>query len=141
MGRRVTMLGLLTAIAGPVINGIFNTVDQVVEDKDVANKLKNQLQTQVMGMLETEIKASRDIIMAEAKSDSWLAANWRPITMLVFVFIIANNYILFPYLQMLFSSGAMLDIPPDMWDLLKLGLGGYVVGRSVEKGVKVWKDK
>lgn len=135
------MLGLLTAIAGPVINGIFNTVDQVVEDKDVANKLKNQLQTQVMGMLETEIKASRDIIMAEAKSDSWLAANWRPITMLVFVFIIANNYILFPYLQMLFSSGAMLDIPPDMWDLLKLGLGGYVVGRSVEKGVKVWKDK
>ena len=33
------------------------------------------------------------------------------------------------------------DIPPDMWDLLKLGVGGYVVGRSVEKGVKVWKDK
>ena len=33
------------------------------------------------------------------------------------------------------------DIPPDMWDLLKLGVGGYVLGRSVEKGVKVWKDK
>ena len=36
------------------------------------------------------------------------------------------------------SDGAE-DIPPDMWDLLKLGVGGYVLGRSVEKGVKVWK--
>jgi len=36
-------------------------------------------------------------------------------------------------------GGPKADIPPDMWDLLKLGIGGYVVGRSVEKGVKVWK--
>ena len=32
------------------------------------------------------------------------------------------------------------DIPPDMWDLLKLGVGGYVVGRSAEKGIKAWKE-
>jgi hypothetical protein len=27
-----------------------------------------------------------------------------------------------------------------MWELLKIGVGGYVVGRSVEKGVKVWRQ-
>jgi len=27
-----------------------------------------------------------------------------------------------------------------MWDLLNLGIGGYVLGRSVEKGGKVWKN-
>lgn len=32
------------------------------------------------------------------------------------------------------------DIPPDMWDLLKLGVGGYVVGRSAEKSIKTWKE-
>ena len=135
------MIGLLSAIAGPVIKGIFGTVDQMVEDKDLSAKLKNQLQTQVMTMMDTEIKASRDIIMAEAKSDSFIAKNWRPITMLVFVVIIANNYILFPYLQLFFGTGAMLDLPPDMWDLLKIGLGGYVVGRSAEKGIAVFKAK
>ncbi len=135
------MLGLLTAIAGPVIKGIFSTVDELVEDKDLAAELKNSLQVRVMDMMKTEIESARDIIMAEANSDSFLAKNWRPITMLTFVTIIANNYIIYPYLQLFFNSGAMLDIPPDMWGLLKIGLGGYVVGRSVEKGVQVWKDK
>jgi hypothetical protein len=32
-----------------------------------------------------------------------------------------------------------VPLPPDMRDLLKIGVGGYVVGRSVEKGVRVWK--
>ena len=33
----------------------------------------------------------------------------------------------------------MLEIPPDMWGLLKLGLSGYIVGRSGEKMVTAWK--
>ncbi len=132
---------ILGAIAGPVIEGIFGTIDEAIEDKDLAAKLKNSLQHKVMDTMRTEIESAASIIKAEVNSGNWLASNWRPITMLVFVFIIANNYILYPYLQMFFNSGAMLDIPPDMWALLKIGLGGYVVGRSVEKGVKVWKDK
>tara|TARA_R110002051_G_scaffold200803_1_gene267572 strand:- start:58 stop:468 length:411 start_codon:yes stop_codon:yes gene_type:complete len=132
---------LIGAIGGPLIKGLFSTVDQVVEDKDLANKLKNDLQVQAMSILETEVQASASIINSEIKSDSFLAKNWRPITMLVFVVIIANNYIFFPYLQLFFQTGAMLEIPPDMWALLKIGLGGYVVGRSVEKGAQVWKAK
>jgi hypothetical protein len=54
--------------------------------------------------------------------------------MLLFGVIIANNYLIVP----IFRTPAA-DIPPDMWDLLKLGLGGYVVGRTVEKGLKTWK--
>jgi len=136
----IDMLGLISAVAGPLVKGLFSTVDELVEDKDLAAKLKNSLQTKAMSILETEVKAARDIIMAEVNSDSYLAKNWRPITMLTFVIIIANNYIIYPYLQLFFNSGAMLDIPPDMWGLLKIGLGGYVVGRSVEKGVQVWKQ-
>jgi len=76
------------------------------------------------------------IIQSEVDSDSWLTKNWRPLTMLVFVFIIANNYILFPYITLFGGKATALDIPPDMWQLLKLGLGGYVIGRSVEKLVR-----
>lgn len=81
------------------------------------------------------------VINTEAKSEHWLVAAWRPITMLSFVAIIINNYILVPYLGLFFDTGITLDIPPDMWDLLKLGIGGYVMGRSGEKMVKLWKDK
>jgi hypothetical protein len=59
--------------------------------------------------------------------------------MLLFGIIIANNYIIYPYLSSFMENAPMLEIPPDMWDLLKIGLGGYVVGRSAEKAVTVWK--
>ncbi len=59
--------------------------------------------------------------------------------MLTFVAIIANNYILYPYLALFWSDAPVLEIPPDMWGLLKIGLGGYVVGRSGEKIATAWK--
>ena len=40
---------------------------------------------------------------------------------------------------MIFDVDVVMTIPPDMWALLKIGLGGYVVGRSGEKIAQVWK--
>lgn len=48
--------------------------------------------------------------------------------MLVFTYIIFHTYVVAP----LFSVGSVI-IPPDMWELLKIGMGGYVFGRTVEK--------
>ena len=79
------------------------------------------------------LEASMQVIVAEAKSDNWITSSWRPITMLVFVAIIANNYLLYPYLSLFWESAPVLDLPPDLWSLLKIGLGGYTVGRSAEK--------
>jgi len=59
--------------------------------------------------------------------------------MLTFVVIVANNYILAPYINLFFSVDVVLDLPKDLWDLLKIGLGGYVVGRSAEKAIKNFK--
>ena len=86
-----------------------------------------------------EFKQRVSVLIAEAQSEHKLTSQWRPITMLTFVVIIANNYIIAPYMNALFGVSVSLEIPPDMWDLLKLGLGGYVAGRSVEKGIKLWK--
>jgi len=84
----------------------------------------------------TIIQEQSKIIQAEVSGDSWMSKNWRPITMLTFVLIIANNYIIYPYVTLFGGTATSLDIPPDMWALLKIGLGGYVVGRSVEKSIK-----
>jgi len=100
---------------------------------------QKELTAKVIAYSENEITKRVSVIKAEANGESWLQRNWRPLTMLTFVFIIANNYILFPYISLFGGTATALDIPPDMWDLLKLGLGGYVVGRSVEKSVKHFK--
>lgn len=122
-----------------VFNLGSNILDKFFPDKDEANKAKIALLEMKQNGELAVLQAQSGIIVAEANSEHWLAANWRPITMLTFVFIIANNYIIYPYLSLFFDNAPVLDIPPDMWDLLKLGLGGYVVGRSVEKGIKNFK--
>tara|TARA_R110000782_G_scaffold145000_1_gene237808 strand:+ start:93 stop:482 length:390 start_codon:yes stop_codon:yes gene_type:complete len=116
-------------------------LDKFFPDKDEAAKAKLHLmQLHQNGEL-SKLQTSAGIITAESNSEHFLVAAWRPITMLVFVFIIANNYIIYPYLSLFFESAPKLDLPPDMWDLLKIGIGGYTVGRTVEKAVKTYKDK
>ena len=126
------MLPILTAIAGPVIKGLFNIIDQTVEDKDAANKIKAEIANQQHELIQTELKGAVEIILAEAKGN-WLQRSWRPLLMLIAMTIIANNYILVPYLSMWTDKIVVLDLPDGLWTLLVTGVGGYVVGRSGEK--------
>ena len=125
------------------LTGILNfggkIIDKIFPDKTEAAKAKVRLmELEQAGELE-ELKAAAQIITAEAKSDHWIVASWRPITMLVFVAIIANNYIIYPYLSLFWNAAPELAVPAEMWGLLKIGIGGYVVGRSAEKAITTWK--
>ena len=59
--------------------------------------------------------------------------------MLTFVVIIANNYIVAPYMGAMFGVSVSLPIPDEMWNLLTVGIGGYIGLRSGEKMVKAFK--
>ena len=114
-------------------------LDKIIPDPE--QKAKAQLKLMALeqeGSLK-EIEAKSQVVMAEAGSEHKLAAIWRPITMLMFAGIVANNYIIYPYLSLFWEAAPKLEVPPDLWDLLKIGLGGYVVGRSTEKAVRAWK--
>jgi hypothetical protein len=132
-------------LVGGGFEGIANGIDEIVTsftgDKAEQQKMAAKLKELVYRQKHETEQAAAKIVETEAQSEHWLTANWRPLTMLVFVVIIANNYIIAPYTEAMFGITVMLEIPPDMWDLLKLGLGGYVAGRSAEKGIKAWKDK
>jgi len=129
------MIGsILGAVAGPLLKGLFGTIDQVVEDKDLATKLKNDLQSKVLDGQAKEIEAAMKIVVAEAQGGSWIQRSWRPLTMLVFVALIVAKWLGYT------APGVTEAIELALLDIIKIGLGGYVVGRSVEKGVKVWKQ-
>ncbi len=124
----------------PALIPLFGTLlDKIFPDPTAAAAAKLKLlELEQSGDLE-ELKQAGSIITAEADSEHWIVAAWRPITMLIFVAIIANNYILAPYISLFFSVDISLELPPDLWDLLKIGLGGYVLSRGVEKTVKEYK--
>ena len=126
------MLGVLSAIAGPVVKGVFNIINQTVEDKDQAARIKANIASQQNELIQTELKGAIDIILAEAKGN-WLQKSWRPLLMMSVMAIVVNNYILFPYLSMWTEKVVVLELPGGLWTLLTTGVGGYVVGRSGEK--------
>ena len=122
-------MGLLNAIIGPVA-GI---IDKAVPDADLREKLKNEISAKLIDQEAAMTAAARDVLVAEAKGESWMQRNWRPLTMLSFTAIIVNNYLLAPYVQAFGGVAVVLDIPGGMWNLLTMGLGGYVIGRTLEK--------
>ena len=75
----------------------------------------------------TEFTARAEIVKAEAASSHWLAANWRPLLMLTFGALIVARW--FGWAAPNLSEAEYLKL----WSIVEFGLGGYVVGRSVEK--------
>jgi hypothetical protein len=130
---------MIGAILGPILNIIGPVLTRLIPDKDLAAKMTQEVTVAIIAQQGQLNAAAGEIIKAEAQSEHWLTSAWRPITMLSFVAIIVNNYILAPYAMLFFDVNVALETPPDLWDLIKIGLGGYVMGRSAEKAIATWK--
>ncbi len=132
-------------IIGGIISKAISVVDKLVVDKDLQVKLKAELQSQINAMdfsaYEKELESKTKIIVAEVQGKSWMQRNWRPILMLTIVAIIANNYLIYPYLSLFTPKALVLDLPSQLYTLMEIGVGGYIVGRSGEKIAKTWKQK
>ena len=134
------MIQLLGAI-GPIAKLIAKTVDKAVPDKDLKEKLKHEINTQLLTSGTDEMKAASKIILAEAQSGSWLTNSWRPALMWICIIVIFNNFIVMPFANAIFGTSLILEIPDPMWNLLTIGIGGYIAGRSGEKIAQKWKEK
>ena len=134
------MLQLLGAVA-PLAKTLLGTIDKAVPDKDLAQKIKAEFNNELLNADMSKFKAAADIVNSEAKSQHWVTATWRPALMWCLIIIVFNNYILMPYVKYFFAVEITLNIPQDLWTLLQIGLGGYVVGRSGESIAKNFKKK
>ena len=125
------MIGrLIERIIGPA----SDLISEFIEDPDKRAEFEHRLRSQLLQQESDFVNAARDVVVSEAQGESWLQRNWRPLIMLSFGSILVNNYILVPWLIALgVDNAAVLDIPEGMWGLLTMGLGGYVVGRTIEK--------
>lgn len=107
----------------PLIPVIAAVLDRVIPDPQVASEAKlKALELAQKGEL-----AGLEMIKAEAQGESWLQRNWRPILMLVFGGLIVARWCGFVAPNL--SEAEYLKL----WSIVEFGLGGYVVGRSVEK--------
>ena len=109
-------------------------IDNLLPDPKAASdaklKLMEMAQAGELAHLDADVKlalAAAGVIQTEAASTHWLAANWRPLVMLTFAGLIVARW--FGWAAPNLATEEYLKL----WDIVQLGLGGYVIGRSVEK--------
>lgn len=119
----------------PSILGEFGKlIGKVVKDKDQAERLKADITMAAMEHDFTEMKAATSIIVAEAQGGSTLQRTWRPIVMLFLTGLVGAHWLGFTPDNL---TAAEVE---SLLDIVKIGLGGYVLGRSGEKMVKAYKS-
>lgn len=77
------------------------------------------------------------------RSKIWgfILESWRPVMMYLFMYIIGQYYIINPIIEFTWPTIELKDLPPEMWTLLTVAVGGYITSRGVEKGIKIWKGR
>lgn len=109
-----------------ILSNVLGEIGGIIDTLALSSKEKTQLQanlTEVLSRFEADLRQQQAAVIRAESAGNWLQRSWRPIVMLVFSGVVLAG-ILTP-----------LPLPDDgsrFWDLLEIGLGGYVVGRSFE---------
>lgn len=108
---------------------VGDVLDKIIPDPAAQAEAKLKLMELAQKGEFTEMTTKADIIKAETNSESWLAQSWRPIMMLTFGALIVARWLGYA------APGISQEEILKLWNIVELGLGGYVIGRSVEKVV------
>ena len=115
---------------GDLIDSVTTTDEERNEAKLKLTEIENNLILQLVDYEKSLVDAKSKVIESEAKGESWLQRNWRPITMLTFLILVVCD-----------SFGLLaFRLSNEAWTLLQIGIGGYVVGRSGEKILNKFKS-
>jgi hypothetical protein len=113
---------LLQSLLGPIVD----LVGRFIPDPEK----KAAAQLEVMKMAQAgelaQLNAALQVILAESNGN-WLQRSWRPLMMLFFASLVGARW--FGYSAPSMSEAEVLEL----WAIVKLGIGGYTLGRSVEK--------
>ena len=112
---------------GSVLKDLLGGLDKLFTSKEEKIKAESIIKEIILQKKLELQQMQTDIILAEAKGN-WLQRSWRPILMLSFGFIVIYVKFLAPVFDL-----TIPELEIEFWELLKIGIGGYVVGRSAEK--------
>jgi len=112
---------------GSVVKDLLGGLDKLFTSKEEKIKAENVIK-QILVQKELELQRMQtEIIVTEAKGN-WLQRSWRPILMLAFGFIVIYVKFIAPLFDL-----RIPELENEFWNLLQLGIGGYVIGRTGEK--------
>jgi hypothetical protein len=118
---------MIAALLPALVPILGKALGNLIPDANARAQAEAEIAKQLLASSAELERAAGEIVLAEAKSEHWLTASWRPILMLTFGALIVARWL--GYSAPGISEAEVLKL----WDIVQLGLGGYVIGRSAEK--------
>ena len=129
------MKKIIDWFGGSVVKDLMSGLDKLFTSKEEKIIAENAIkQILIQKQLELQ-KMQTEIIVTEAKGN-WLRRSWRPILMLAFGFIVIYVKFIAPLFDL-----RIPELENEFWNLLQLGIGGYVIGRTGEKMMDSYAQK
>jgi hypothetical protein len=116
MGGRMNILSF--------ISGIFTPAAKLIDDLHVSDEERLKLRNEMMKIKSAMHDKSIQLMSVEAKSDHFIVAAWRPMTMLGLLSLI------------LLDGFGFINAPEQVYSLFEVFGTAYVGGRSLEKLTK-----
>jgi len=132
-------LGITELIAGifkpatELIDNLHTSKEEKLEQKRLLLEVQGRAMDRVHEYNTELLMGQAKIVNSEASSEHWLTANWRPLVMLIFTGLVVARFLGFE------AEGMTEKEYQSLWNLITLGVGGYIGGRSVEKAIKTYK--
>jgi len=124
-------------ILGTLLPGLMELISKYITKEEDKVKLQSEITKHILSNEKSVIEASRDVVKAEVESESVLAKNWRPILMYLLMVLLVWIIAIAPVFGLVESTKTSLAaVPSDLWNLLMIGMGGYILGRSAENITK-----
>lgn len=109
-----------------LLPGLLAMLGKLIPDPTARADLQVKLLTLQQNGELAELNAGVSVLLAEANGN-WLQRSWRPLMMLFFAGLIGARWLGY-------SAPNMAPAEYDhLWSIVQLGIGGYTIGRSVEK--------
>jgi hypothetical protein len=118
---------MIAALLPALVPILGKALGNLIPDATARAQAEAEVAKQLLASSAELERAAGEIVLAEARSEHFLAACWRPILMLTFGGLIVARWL--GYSAPGISEAEVLKL----WDIVQLGLGGYVIGRSAEK--------
>ena len=127
--------------ATDLVEAVGNAIDKNVTSKEEKLQAKTEITTILTDYHVQALEIQKEVVLAEMNGNKY-QRSWRPSLMYMAMFIIFSTWFLLPLINIWAQDpnlaefvGSLKDAT-DFWDIIKLGVGAFGIGRTIEKATK-----
>jgi hypothetical protein len=124
-----------------IIASITGILNRIIPDANKRIEVEAEIQRALLSNQAAIYDAMKEVMAADAGSESVLTRNARPLVVMWCLVMITWVVVSPMFGLQVATIAAIKAVPSDLWNLVMVGIGGYILAKSVTDGIKASKSK